>query len=77
MCGCNKGRRGVTRRSNQRPTVGPRPVSGGASAGATPEQLRALGLQSNTSAKSANKLNAERLEILKSKRAAVRKKLNK
>jgi hypothetical protein len=77
MCGCNKGKRGVTRRANQRASVGPRSISGGASAGASPEQLRALGLQNNTSAKSANKLNAERLQILKAKRDLVRKKLNK
>jgi hypothetical protein len=82
MCGCG-GKRGVRRRTvNGQPrTVAPvttvqGSVQGGISAGATPEQLRALGLQTNVGA-SPQRLDADKRRVEKLRREAVRKALNK
>lgn len=82
-CGCGGGKRGVRRRTvNGLPrTVTPiisvqGSVQGGISAGATPEQLRALGLQTNTTA-TPQRLDADKRRVEKLRREAVRKALNK
>lgn len=78
MCGCGKRSVPVSRIPALRPTVGPRPVTGGVAAGATPAQIRALGLQTNTSpTKSSLQMDAERRRIEKIRRDAIRAKLNK
>jgi hypothetical protein len=77
MCGCGKKSVPVSRVPALRPSVGPRPVVGGVAAGASPATIRALGLQQNTSPKSAMQMDAERRRIEKIRRDAIRAKLNK
>lgn len=60
-----------------KPSVGPRPVVGGVAAGPSIETVRAAGLQTNLSPKSAAQLNAERLEMMRRRREAIRAKFNK
>jgi len=81
-CGC--GKKGASYRKPTpngirvvRPTVGPQSVQGGPAAGASPAELRALGLQNNTSPKQGEKTNADKRRIEKLRREAVRKALNK
>lgn len=83
-CGCGKGKRGVRRRTingraqNVRPVTSVQgSVQGGVAAGATPEQLRALGLQSNTAPVSPQRLDADRRRVEKLRREAIRRALNK
>jgi len=84
-CGCGGGKRGVRRRTinGQARTVqavaGPvtGSVQGGISAGASPEQLRALGLQTNTAPVSPQRLDADKRRVEKLRREAVRRALNK
>ena len=80
MCSCNKKSSSKRQILNTGGTIGsgsPRPVNGQISAGASPAQIRALGIQSSVAPKSANKLNADRLRIEKIRREAVRKAFNK
>jgi hypothetical protein len=74
MCGCNKGSRntGMPRNAGFRP----RPRTN-TTAAPTAAQLRALGVQNNTTQKSAAKLSEERRLIEKARRDAIRKKFNK
>lgn len=83
-CGCGGGKRNVTRRTVngiRANRVSSGPISGsvqsGISAGASPEQIRALGLQSNTAPKTVQKLDADKRRVEKLRRAAIRKALNK
>lgn len=76
MCGCGK-KSSPSRTPTLRPSIGPKAVQGGVSAGATPATIRALGLQTNTSPKSGLQLDAERRRIEKIRRDAIRAKLNK
>ena len=76
MCGCNK-KSTLGRASSYRPTIQPRAVTGGITAGASPETVRALSLQSNVTQKQGVQLNAERLEMLRRRREAIRAKFNK
>jgi len=83
-CGCGGGKKSASfRRPIQgtnrliRPSVGPLSIQGGPAAGATPGELRALGLQTNTSPKTAAHMNADKLRIQKLRREAVRNALNK
>ena len=84
-CGCGGGKRGVRRRTINgqarvvRPVAGPvqGSVQGGIAAGASPEQLRALGLQSNGTPQSPARLDADKRRIEKLRREAVRRALNK
>jgi hypothetical protein len=80
MCGCGG------KKSNQRsvPSFRPsssalRPVLGGVAAGASLETLRALNLQTATAPapKSASRIDAERLNMMKRRRAAIKAKFNK
>ena len=82
-CGCGGGKRGVRRRTingraqNVRPVTAVQgSVQGGIAAGATPEQLRALGLQSNAPV-SPQRLDADRRRVEKLRREAIRRALNK
>jgi hypothetical protein len=75
-CAC-RGKSSGPRSANLRPTIGPRPITGGVAAGATPSQLRALGLQTNTAVQNPNRLDADRRRIEKMRRAAIKNKLNK
>lgn len=75
MCGCKKSAP-VTRVPTIRPASTPRPLIGGLAAGATPAQIRALGMQANVTPKSAMQLTAERRKIEKIKRDAIKAKLN-
>lgn len=83
MCGCNKGsssKRVVVNGNNvrvSRLSTGPQSVQGGPAAGATPEQIRALGLQNNTSPQQAAKINADQRKLEKIRREAIRRALNK
>jgi len=76
MCGCNK-KSTMTRTPAYRPAIQARSVVGGVAAGASPETVRALSLQSAISPKQATQLNAERLDMLKRRREAIRAKFNK
>lgn len=76
-CGC--GKKGVVRRTPMlRATVGPKSIK---SAGATPLELRALGLQQAVSLSDSRSLDAQRRRIEKLRRDAIRdaikRKLNK
>lgn len=74
MCGC--GKRSAPRRGpTLRPSIGP--LSTGIPAGASPSQVRALGLQSATTPKSVTRLDSDRRRIEKLRREAVRRALNK
>ena len=76
--GCGCGRRGsVPRRKTLRPSVGPKSVQGGVSAGSTPAQLRALGIAQSQSLKESGKMDEQRRRVEKLRREAIRKKLNK
>ncbi len=75
-CGCGK-KGSVPRRPTLRPSIGPQSVRGGQAAGATPTQLRALGMQAATSASDTRHMTEERRKIMKMKREAVRKRLGK
>ena len=76
MCGCG-GRASVSRSPAFKPTITARAVTGGVAAGKNPIQIRALGLQTNTTVKSSLQLNAERRRIEKIRRDAIRAALNK
>lgn len=83
MCGCNK-KLNANRRSfavNGSRIVRTNPatlsVQGGSAAGATPEELRALGLQNNTNPKENARVNADKRRIEKLRRDAIRNALNK
>lgn len=83
MCGCRGGKRGVKTRTinGVARTIAPvitvqGAVQGGISAGATPEQLRALGLQTNTTS-TPQRLDADKRRVEKLRREAVRRALNK
>jgi hypothetical protein len=76
MCGCGK-KSTPNRAINYRPTIGPKPVMGGVAAGTSPEMVRALNLQQAATPKTANRLDAERLEMMKRRREAIRAKFNK
>jgi hypothetical protein len=76
--GCGCGKRGIMpRRVNLRPTVGPRPIRGGTAAGASPVEIRALGLQQSVSLGETRRMDEQRRKIEKIKRDTIRKKLNK
>ena len=77
--GCGCGRKGVarSRRRAISPSVGPKSSPGGVAAGATPAQVRALGLVSSQSPKEASRMDEQRLLIEKKRREAIRRKLNK
>jgi hypothetical protein len=75
-CGCAK-KNIMPRTANLRPTVGPRPVVGGLSAGANPAEIRALGMQSNVGIGETRRLDEQRLRLEKLRRQAIAKKLNK
>lgn len=84
MCGCGGGKRGVRRRTINGRSVNVSPINtvqgsvqGGVAAGATPEQLRALGLQQNTGAVSPQRLDADRRRVEKLRREAIRRAMNK
>ena len=75
MCGCGK-RSAPSKLTNYRPSVGPRPVTGGVPS--SPQLLvRSLSLQTAMSPKEAVRLDAERLEMMKRRREAIRAKFNK
>jgi hypothetical protein len=76
MCGCGK-KSNTLRTPAFRPSVGPRPTPGGIAAGASPETLRAMRLQSAISPKTAVRLDAERLNMMKRRREAIKAKFNK
>jgi len=71
MCGCNK--KSVQNKSF-RPTVGPRPVQGGVSAGASPEKIRALTAQSATHPRQIERMDNQRRRIEQIRRAAIKRK---
>lgn len=77
MCGCGKKSTISSRAPAYRPSIGPRPVVGGVAAGPSQETVRALNMQSNISPKTAVQLNAERLEMMRRRREAIRAKFNK
>jgi hypothetical protein len=76
-CGCGGGRRtGPSRTPALRPASAttPRAVQTGLTSAASPAEIRALGLQQNTTPKSAIRMDAERRRIEKLKRDAIRAK---
>lgn len=75
-CGCGK-KNVMPRRVTLRPTVGPRPLVGGSSAGATPTEVRALGLQKAVGVGESRRLDEQRLLLEKKRREAIAKRLNK
>lgn len=77
-CGCGGGRRSsLPRRRELRPSVGPRSIVGQSAAGATPAQLRALGIQQTTGQASPKRLDEDRRRIEKLRREAVKRRLGK
>lgn len=76
--GCNCGKKSAPlRRASIRPTVGPRPLVGGAAAGPNPAELRALGMQDTVSLGESRKMDDQRLKAEKLRREAIKKRLNK
>lgn len=76
MCGCNK-KSNLVRKPAYRPGIGPRSTPGGIAAGASPETVRTLNLQAAISPKSAVRLNAERLDMMKRRRQAIKARFSK
>lgn len=76
MCGCGR-RNSASRRPAVRPGIGVSALSGQQTAGASPAQIRALGIQSTTTPKTAKQLDADRRRIEKIRRDAIRKAFNK
>ena len=76
MCGCGK-RSAPSRLPQYRPTIGPRSVTGGVAAGASPEVVRALSLQNAMTPKAAQRIDADRLEMMKRRREAIKARFNK
>lgn len=75
-CGCGK-RSSSPRRRTLRPSVGPRSIKGGTAAGPSPAEVRALGLQGNSSVGENKRLDEHRRRIEKLRRDAIKKRLNK
>lgn len=76
--GCGCGKKGiVARRKALRPSVGPRSITGGTAAGASPEEIRALNAQGAVSLGETRRLDDQRLKVEKLRREAIKKKLNK
>lgn len=72
MCGCNK--KSVQNKSF-RPVVGPRPVRGGITAGASPERIRALTAQNTTTGpRQIERMDNQRRRIEQIRRAAIKRK---
>lgn len=76
MCGCGK-KNTMPRTIALRPTVGPRPIVGGTSAGANPAEIRALGLQQNIGIGETKRLDEQRLRLERLRRTAIANRLNK
>lgn len=78
-CNCGNGgrRSSMPRRRELRPSVGPRSIVGQSSAGATPAQLRALGIQATTGAAEPKRLDEDRRRIEKLRREAIKRRLGK
>lgn len=77
-CGCGSGRRSsLPRRRELRPSVGPKSIQGQSAAGATPAQLRALGIQATTGPKTPQRLDDDRRRIEKLRRDAIKRRLGK
>jgi hypothetical protein len=78
MCGC--GKKGVVRRAptlgraGVSPSIGPKSI---ASAGPTPGELRALGLQKSVSLTDSRSMDAQRRRVEKLRRDAIKNKLGK
>mgnify|MGYP001594221053 CR=1 FL=1 len=73
-CGCNK--KGVVRRTpSVRSSSAPQAVKGGASAGPTPIELRAMGLQKSQSLTDSRAADSQRRRVEKLRRDAIKKKL--
>jgi len=77
MCGCGGRRSSMPRRRELRPSVGPRSIVGQSAAGATPAQLRALGVQQTTGAAAPKRLDEDRRRIEKLRRDAIKRRLGK
>lgn len=75
MCGCGK-RTSPSRGVTVRPNLGPRPTVSLAS-GATPTQVRALGMQATTSLTTARQMDGQRRRVEKLRRDAIKNSLNK
>jgi hypothetical protein len=83
-CGCGK-KSSTPRTAKLRPSVGPRPIQGGGGAGATPSEIRALGVQKKMEkvpsvkpkVPSVRQMSAQRLLLEKKRREAVKKRLGK
>lgn len=75
-CGCGK-RSSPSRSITLRPTIGPRPIVGGSAAGATPSQIRAVGMRDSASLGQTRRLDEKRLQAERARRAAINKKLGK
>lgn len=76
-CGCGKKSAPAGFRRNFMPSVGPRSFQTGTAAGASPAQIRALGLQQAASPTEVKKLDEHRRRIEKLHRDAVKRRLNK
>lgn len=75
--GCGCGKKGSSPRRNKKtlmPTVGPKSIR---TTGATPSDIRAMGMAGSTGVGQAKKMDEQRKRIEKLKRDAVRKKLGK
>lgn len=75
-CGCGK-RSSPVRRPTLRPSIGPRPLQGGTAAGASPAEIRALGMQKAVSVGESRRMDDQRLRAEKLRREAIKKRLNK
>ncbi len=75
MCGCNK--KGVVRRTPAVRVGAPKSVQGGVSAGPTPIELRALGLQKAVSLTDSRTADSQRRRIEKLRRDIIKKKFGK
>jgi hypothetical protein len=76
-CGCGKRGTSVRRTPTLRPTIGPLSIRGGSAAGATPSEIRALGMQQSTTVGETRKMDEQRLKLEKIRREAIKKRLNK
>lgn len=67
----------MPRRKTLRPSVGPKSSSGGVAAGASPAQLRALGIANTNKTSEGKRMDDQRLRIEKLRREAIKNKLKK
>lgn len=71
-CGCNKR---ASLMQNRRTASAARPIQGGVSAGASPQQIRSLNARQASTPKQIQKMDAQRRRIEQLRRNAIKRKL--